>query len=96
VSSPSVSLVPQTSVASAEAIEIKWIDTSSKFGHGRFQTEDEKRKFLGAPPKKEKSKIEKKAAKVEKKKSKKTTDPKTEKKGGKKAKKAAVAAEVKA
>jgi len=26
---------------------IKFIDTSSKFGHGRFQTSTEKAKFLG-------------------------------------------------
>jgi len=26
---------------------MKFIDTSSKFGHGRFQTSDEKEKFLG-------------------------------------------------
>jgi len=30
-----------------EKISLKFIDTSSKFGHGRFQTADEKHKFLG-------------------------------------------------
>ena len=30
-----------------ENITLKWIDTSSKFGHGRFQTSSEKQKFLG-------------------------------------------------
>lgn len=30
-----------------EAIDLKFIDTSSKFGHGRFQTFEEKAKFLG-------------------------------------------------
>jgi len=30
-----------------EKISLKFIDTSSKFGHGRFQTPDEKHKFLG-------------------------------------------------
>jgi large subunit ribosomal protein L3e len=30
-----------------EPIDIKFIDTASKFGHGRFQTFDEKAKFLG-------------------------------------------------
>ena len=29
------------------AINLKFIDTSSKFGHGRFQTSDEKKKFYG-------------------------------------------------
>lgn len=30
-----------------ETIELKFIDTSSKMGHGRFQTAEEKAKFLG-------------------------------------------------
>jgi len=30
-----------------EKINLKFIDTSSKFGHGRFQTAEEKHKFLG-------------------------------------------------
>jgi large subunit ribosomal protein L3e len=30
-----------------EEINLKFIDTSSKFGHGRFQTADEKKKFMG-------------------------------------------------
>lgn len=30
-----------------EKINLKFIDTSSKFGHGRFQTADEKHRFLG-------------------------------------------------
>jgi large subunit ribosomal protein L3e len=42
------SLLPQTSRAALEKIQLKFIDTSSKFGHGRFQTSDEKHKFLGA------------------------------------------------
>ena len=37
----------QTSRRSEEKIELKFIDTSSKFGHGRFQTDDEKAKFMG-------------------------------------------------
>jgi large subunit ribosomal protein L3e len=28
-------------------ISLKFIDTSSKLGHGRFQTDEEKAKFLG-------------------------------------------------
>jgi len=31
----------------SEVITLKFIDTSSKFGHGRFQTEQEKRQFMG-------------------------------------------------
>ena len=41
------SLVPQTSRSALEEIKLKFIDTASKFGHGRFQTSDEKAKTLG-------------------------------------------------
>jgi len=40
-------LVPQTSRTALEKISLKFIDTSSKFGHGKFQTREEKEKFLG-------------------------------------------------
>jgi large subunit ribosomal protein L3e len=39
------SLVPQTSRKALEKIDLKFIDTSSKLGHGRFQTAAEKQKF---------------------------------------------------
>jgi len=42
------SLLAQTSRSAKEQIKLKFIDTSSKFGHGRFQTTDEKHKFMGA------------------------------------------------
>ncbi|NXG69598.1 RL3L protein, partial [Baryphthengus martii] len=41
------SLLVHTSRRSQEAIELKFIDTTSKFGHGRFQTPQEKRAFMG-------------------------------------------------
>ena len=41
------SLFPHTSRKSLEKVELKWIDTSSKFGHGGFQTKEEKHAFLG-------------------------------------------------
>jgi large subunit ribosomal protein L3e len=41
------SLVPNTSRAALEEITLKFIDTSSKFGHGRFQTSAEKKEFFG-------------------------------------------------
>jgi len=41
------SIVAQTSCTAKEKIELKFIDTSSKFGHGRWQTKEEKDKFLG-------------------------------------------------
>jgi len=37
----------QTSRAALEKVTLKWIDTSSKLGHGQFQTSEEKRKFFG-------------------------------------------------
>jgi large subunit ribosomal protein L3e len=41
------SCVAQTSRTAQEKIELKFIDTSSKFGHGRFQTPAEKLAFMG-------------------------------------------------
>lgn len=41
------SLVAHSKRAHLEEVNLKFIDTSSKFGHGRFQTADEKHKFLG-------------------------------------------------
>jgi len=41
------SLFPQTKRNAVEEIKLKFIDTSSKFGHGRFQTSEEKAKILG-------------------------------------------------
>jgi len=40
-------LVSQVSRFALENITLKFIDTSSKYGHGRFQTVEEKTKFLG-------------------------------------------------
>eukprot|EP00322_Chrysochromulina_rotalis_P018349 CAMPEP_0115847812 /NCGR_PEP_ID=MMETSP0287-20121206/10581_1 /TAXON_ID=412157 /ORGANISM="Chrysochromulina rotalis, Strain UIO044" /LENGTH=392 /DNA_ID=CAMNT_0003301669 /DNA_START=25 /DNA_END=1203 /DNA_ORIENTATION=- len=45
-------LFEQTSRTAQEEITLKFIDTSSKFGHGRFQTIDEKIKFMGMRKKK--------------------------------------------
>jgi len=52
------SLLPQVSRKATEKIELKFIDTSSKFGHGRFQTSEEKAKFFGGA-------VQKKAKKAE-------------------------------
>ncbi|KAG7265369.1 hypothetical protein CRUP_004457, partial [Coryphaenoides rupestris] len=41
------SLLVHTSRKSLEAIELKFIDTTSTFGHGCFQTAQEKRAFMG-------------------------------------------------
>jgi len=41
------SLLTHTKRAALEKIDMKWIDTSSKFGHGRFQTHAEKTAFMG-------------------------------------------------
>jgi len=40
-------LVPAVSRKALESVMIKFIDTSSKYGHGRFQTSDEKSKYYG-------------------------------------------------
>jgi len=41
------SLLTHTKRAAMEQIDLKFIDTSSKFGHGRFQTHAEKVAFMG-------------------------------------------------
>jgi len=41
------SLITHTKRFASEKIDIKFIDTSSKFGHGRFQTHAEKKAFMG-------------------------------------------------
>jgi len=53
------SLLTQTKRAAMEKISLKFIDTSSKFGHGKFQTPQEKKAFMG-PMKKDRVKEEKK------------------------------------
>ncbi|TNN66130.1 60S ribosomal protein L3-like [Liparis tanakae] len=50
------SLLVHTSRKSLETIELKFIDTTSKFGNGRFQTAQEKKAFMG-PLKKDAVKI---------------------------------------
>jgi large subunit ribosomal protein L3e len=42
------SLFPQTKRWHLEKVNLKFIDTASKFGHGRFQTLAEKKKFMGS------------------------------------------------
>jgi len=49
------SLQVHTKRAAQEDITLKFIDTSSKFGHGRFQTTDEKAKHYGTVKKQVKS-----------------------------------------
>jgi len=41
------SLAPKTTRDALQEVSLKFIDTSSKFGHGRFQTKSEKAKFYG-------------------------------------------------
>ena len=41
------SMFIHTSRRALEKVELKWIDTSSKFGHGAFQTKDEKKTIVG-------------------------------------------------
>lgn len=51
-------LLEQKSRNAREEITLKFIDTSSKFGHGRFQTLAEKKTALMVPLKKEKLRLE--------------------------------------
>merc|ERR1712190_359077 len=53
------SLLPQVTRKACEAITLKFIDTSSKRGHGRFQTNEEKAKFFGTATSKKARKAEK-------------------------------------
>ena len=41
------SMFVHTSRRALEKVELKWIDTSSKFGHGAYQTVEEKKNFVG-------------------------------------------------
>ena len=41
------SMFVHTSRRALEKIDLKWIDTSSKFGHGAYQTAEEKKNFIG-------------------------------------------------
>ncbi|KAI3641608.1 hypothetical protein MIR68_000359 [Amoeboaphelidium protococcarum] len=41
------SLLTHSSRSALEDVQLKFIDTSSKFGHGRFQTVEEKKAFMG-------------------------------------------------
>jgi len=61
------SLLAQTKRSATEKITVKWIDTASKIGHGRFQSKSEKDKFLGPSAHSEdQPKKAEKAEKVEK------------------------------
>mgnify|MGYP002786264890 CR=1 FL=1 len=61
--SPVQSLRTLTKKVMLEEIELKFIDTSSKFGHGRFQTPQDKLAFMG-PLKKDKIRLEEQQAKT--------------------------------
>ena len=51
------SLLVHTKRKALEEIKLKFIDTSSKMGHGRFQTKKDKMAFMG-PLKKDAAKAE--------------------------------------
>jgi len=55
------SMLVHTKRKALEKISLKFIDTTSKFGHGRFQTHEEKRAFMG-PLKKDRIKAEQASA----------------------------------
>merc|ERR1712127_853126 len=58
------SLMPQVSRKATEQVSWKFIDTSSKRDHGRFQTYEEKAKFFGKSTSKKARKAEAEAAAV--------------------------------
>jgi len=66
-------IVPASDRAALEKVQLKFIDTASKMGHGRFQSHAEKIKYYGitkaqaARPKVEKVEKKKKGKKAEKK-----------------------------
>jgi len=81
-------MAPQTSRSLTEKINLKFIDTSSKVGHGRFQTRKEKTQWFG-PLKKDRIRREEKlrkerAARAAERKAKGTTTAKPAKSGAKK------------
>jgi large subunit ribosomal protein L3e len=41
------SIIPLANRTAQEEINLKFVDTASTFGHGKFQTREEKRKFMG-------------------------------------------------
>jgi len=51
------SLLPPTSRTHLEKVKLKFIDTSSKFGHGRFQTAQDKSSFMGVSKKAAEEKV---------------------------------------
>jgi len=53
-------LFPPTLIDEACQVNIKFIDTSSKMGHGRFQTVEEKAKYYGKKKEKKEKKVLKK------------------------------------
>lgn len=55
-------MFPKTTAGENNPINLKFIDTSSKFGHGRFQTTAEKEKFFGRRKEKKSVKVLKKYA----------------------------------
>lgn len=59
-------LFPTILTGESSKINIKFIDTSSKFGHGRFQTTEEKQKFFGQLKEKKSKKVINKYMKNEK------------------------------
>lgn len=56
------SIFPPTDRGALEKVQLRFIDTASKIGHGRFQTVEEKTKFMG-PLKGRKAAVEPKAEK---------------------------------
>lgn len=65
-------IVQPSGSGAAEEIDVKFIDTSSQFGNGRFQTTDEKKKFFGTT---KKDRLKEQAKKMQERKEKKEKEP---------------------
>jgi len=59
------SLVPVTNRTASEQISLKFIDTASTYGHGKFQTIEEKEKFMGQLKKDDEKEAKEAKVKVE-------------------------------
>ncbi|ETO33307.1 60S ribosomal protein L3, partial [Reticulomyxa filosa] len=66
-------IVQPSGSGAAEEVDIKFIDTSSQYGNGRFQTSEEKKTFFGTT---KKDRLKEQAKKTQERKQKKETEPK--------------------
>jgi len=66
-------IVQPSGSGASEEVDVKFIDTSSQYGNGRFQTKEEKKTYFGTT---KKDRLKEQAKKTQERKQKKTTDKK--------------------